>query len=231
MEDPASLVEVVAEHYKSPEAPPLLLANLGLMLRKSGIWQEIESSQKNLRQYIESFSPTLHIVRDPSSPARIAVADDEHLAAVEAALSLESQATSQSDIDLTKIPRSILLAFCVNQKQGESVWLKKTPPHFYKLQRPGVEELSDFWEIQPKYRMPKLRLSDPRKLPNPHRNLLERKIQDWRSDLRIPSSLLEKQSPIAGKNALLRLIEAQSAEIRRSLLIPADIAVFLSERE
>jgi hypothetical protein len=60
--------------------------------------------------------------------------------------------------------------------------------------------------------------------------VLNQKIERWSADIGVnPDSLYVAQS--RDSNALSRLFAAQSPEIAKKLLIPADIALLLSEHE
>ena len=221
---------VVRQHYETSSSP-LLLASLGSTLRKSGLWPENGLPTKNLREFIErGGNPNLCIVRDPNLTARIAVSDEAHLAQVKQQLAQRLKVESR--LDLGKIPRSVLLAFCVNQEPDRSVFLKKTPPHFFRLQAPTEQETHSFWEISPRFRIPNLRLTDSSKLSDLDRTKLEERILSWSAEAGVPLSDFQTyRSPSRSGTALRRLIDAQSEEIRKKLLIPADIAILLSENE
>ena len=225
-----AISSIVRQHYESSSSP-LLLASLGSTLRKSGFWPEKGLPTKNLREFIERGGDSnLHIIRDPNSHARIAVSDEDHVSQVKQQLAQRLKVDSR--LDLAKIPRSVLLAFCVNQEPDRPVFLRKTPPHFFLLQAPSVQEASSFWEISPEFRIPNLRLTDSSKLSDLDRTKLEERILSWSADVGVPLSDLQtyRASSRSG-TALQRLIDAQSEEIKKKLLIPADIAILLSENE
>lgn len=225
-----AISSIVREHYESSSSP-LLLASLGSTLRKSNFWPEKGLPTKNLREFIERGGDSnLHIVRHPNSPARIAVSDEAHLAQVKQQLAQKQK--METRLDLAKIPRSVLLAFCVNQEPDQPVFLKRTPPHFFRLQPPSEQEEPLFWEISPEFRIPSLLLTDVNKLSDLDRTKLEERILSWSAEAGVPLSDFQKyRPPSRSGNALKRLIDAQTEETRTKLLIPADIALLLSEND
>src|SRR6266851_4026119 len=70
----ATLRRIVTERYER-DTSPLMLSNLGFVLREQNLWPSAEAAGKTLRQVIEeAHDPDLLIVRDKNSPAYVAVA-------------------------------------------------------------------------------------------------------------------------------------------------------------
>ena len=90
----STLRAIVAERYEK-DTSPLLLADLGHILRQRGLWQSAESQGKSLRQIIEDArDPDLVIVRDKNSPAYIAVATAASKEMVEQSISRRNRTVS-----------------------------------------------------------------------------------------------------------------------------------------
>jgi hypothetical protein len=225
-----NLYTVVKDHYSSSSSP-LLLAHLGHLLRKLSIWPPKDDPTRTLRNYIErECNGTLQIVQDPLSRERIAVTDQEHFSQVQAALTAKSHL--RPILNLSSFPRTVLLAFCVSGDSTQSIYLRKEAPHSFRTQKPSEEEAQSFWEIKPEFRLRNLRLTDPKKLSPADRSKLENSIVSWCADLKIPVEELQtgRGSPKSG-TALQRFIHAQTADVQRGLLIPADIALLLLDHE
>lgn len=227
-----SIAEVVRKHYAT-SSRPFLLSHLGSSLRQQQLWPDAQHPKRSLRDYIQrECSETLKIVRDPKSPARIAVADNDHLGQV--TTSLAPQVLSDG-IDISRFPRTVLLAFCTPAQSGQPIFIKKTAPYFFQAKAPELEQRDSFWQIDPEFRVSDLRLANPRKLSGDDRQRLQERISAWSLANGVPLSELQTHGKIPESsgisNALSRLIEAQRAEIRQQILIPADIALLLSEHE
>ncbi len=229
-----SVKKAVEEHYASSERP-LLLAQLGQTLRKQGIWPDPNNPSISLREFIErTGESSLHIVRDPKSSARIAIADEGHLPAVRDQMTTAQDSVAGQSIqslNLSKIERSVLLAFCVKQDGLSSVYLRKSEPHSFMLTKPADSEINNYWAIDADHRIPGLRITNPQKLTGTKRSELASKIVGWCTANKVSISELTKKEASTGLTALRRLIESQTTEVRRQLLVPADIALLLSERE
>jgi hypothetical protein len=120
----ASLRKIVVEHYER-DSSPLLLSDLGGLLRKQNLWPSGENEGKTLRKIIEdAHDPDLVIVRDRNSPAYVAVTTEAAKNVVEQYIERRSQSTSAIP-DLEALPRSVLLAFCVRPENGKGVFLRR----------------------------------------------------------------------------------------------------------
>ncbi len=225
-----TVISLVKDHYASSSSP-LMLAVLGHLLRRKTLWPPKDDPTCTLRDYIErECRDSLQIVRDPQSRERIAVADPEHFEQVLIALS--SKPNPLPTLNLSSFPRTVLLAFCVSGDSTQSIYLGKEAPHSFRTQKPSEDEAQSFWEIKPQFRVSNLRLSDPRKLSAGDRARLERSILSWCADLKIPlEDLQTSRSSQRATTALQRFIQAQTADVQRGLLIPADIALLLLDHE
>jgi hypothetical protein len=65
-----SIRRLVSDHYQN-DSSPMLLANLGLRLRKDNLWSPDMAKGMTLREFIEAaHDPDLVIVRDANSPSQ-----------------------------------------------------------------------------------------------------------------------------------------------------------------
>jgi hypothetical protein len=231
--EPQNLIEsiraMVAEHYRKASSP-LLLSQLGKILKDKGLWPIAGTAEGSLRKLIEDTSdPDLIIVRDPNAAAYIVVTDSANHDKINAIIAARKKISGDL-IDLARLPKSFLNAFCVRQEGMLPVFLSKTQPHEYLLTVPLPEKADEYWRIDTKYRLPGLRIGNIERLPDSIRRVLNQKIERWSADIGVnPDSLYVAQS--RDSNALSRLFAAQSPEIAKKLLIPADIALLLSEHE
>jgi hypothetical protein len=217
----------VDEHYKKTDVP-LFLSTLGQQLRADGAWPE--GSSVNLRTLIERAPETgLRIIRNPSSAARIAVTDDAHKESVEQAI-LSPQI--KRHVGLGNLPRSLLLAFCTRDMPDQTLYVQKVKPHRLSSVTPDPAEKDLFWEIPAKYRLDNCEFTSLAKLPPVTREALQANVRSWFQEQGLNDSAFPI-GRISGQKltALARLVNAQPEGLRRSLVIPADIALWLSKHE
>jgi len=225
-----TLRAIVAERYEK-DTSPLLLSDLGLMLRQRGLWPSQESTGKTLRQIIEdAHDPNLLIVRDKNSPAYVAVATDATKTIVEQLIARRVQRTSYVP-NLDALPRSVLLAFCVRQEAGKPVFLSKTPPFKYTLAPPIETDRDQFLVIDARYRRPGLKITELAELSATDRLDLQSRIASWSRDNDIPLDEFYLIKEKKRGNALERLLSAQSREVAQKIVIPGDIALILMQHE
>lgn len=216
----------VAEHY-SKVSVPLLLSTLGQELRKDGLWPE--NANLNLRSVITSQPDSgLHIVRSALSSAKIAVTDDANKEKVEA---LIGGTRTEQAVSLGNLPRSLLLAFCTKIAPGEPLYLHRSRPHRFQSVPPDPEQIEQFWVIDPKSRLEIGEFSSVAELDMGAQLKLQTSIRDWLKEQGITEGILSaRPKATLASSALARLIDAQPEHVRRSLVIPADIALLLSRR-
>lgn len=223
--------ELVEKHYRENSGSPLLLSDLGEALRKQELWPLVEWQGKNLREFIqESSDPDLLIVRDKNSPAYIAVTTRASKDVVEQFISRRAQAQAIIP-DLEALPRSVLLAFCVQQESGKRVFLRRSPPYRYLVETPTGEHERDFILVEDRYRRPGLKVGDVSEMTAADRLDLQTKIAAWSRDNGIQLGKFYRDWEKKNTNALERLVEAQAPEIAKKLVIPGDIALLLVQHE
>ena len=223
---------IVAEHYEI-NSSPLLLSDLGYRLRNENLWpgKEADGKTQTLRQFIESaHDPDLCIVRDRNSPAYVAVTTAAAKPIVEKWIERRGQTTSTIP-DLEALPRSVLVAFCVQVESGQHVFLRRSPPFKYEICSPGEADLEQCVEVDDRYRRPGLKVSSLTDLSASDRLDLQTKIAAWSRDKNIPVEDFYRAAARKHANALERLLAAQPPGLAEKIVIPGDIALLLIRQE
>jgi hypothetical protein len=225
--------EAVLKHY-SESSEPLLLAELGKILRSNSSWPAADE-HRSLSRVIQDMAPEVVLVRDPDAQAYVVVVSANKKGDVEQAI-----ARRQKTRILYRLPRSILLAFCLKSVNGQNVYVRTTAPFRYQIaENPGSKE---FVIVEERFRSPGLYVDDPRSLAQAVALRLADGIQDWakQHDVRLEMLFLsnkvqsyspaldEKPQPKRGTNALARLYAAQPTGLAERIVMPFDIAVYLS---
>jgi hypothetical protein len=225
-----TLRQIVAEHYDK-DSSPLLLSALGSTLKRRQLWEGVEQTGKSLRQVIEEANdPDLLILRDKNSPSFIAVATANAKSVVEQRIDLRSQSVSVVP-NLEALPRSVLFAFCVRQEEGKPIFLHKSPPFRYETGGVDEDDSEHFLKIDERYRRPGLDIQSVENLTATDRLDLQTKIAAWARDNGV---LIESFYKAAGKkhtNALERFLAAQPKGVAEKIMLPADIALLLSQHD
>ncbi len=225
-----TLRKIVTERYER-DTSPLLLSDLGHILRRQSLWPSTEAEGKTLRQVIEEVhDPDLLIVRDKNSPAYIAVATEAAKTIVEQFIERRAQATTTIP-NLDALPRSVVLAFCVRQENGRPVFLRKTPPFKYQTSVPEDGEADQFLLIDERYRRPGLKIADVGALNASDRLDLQTRIAAWSRDNGVQLEDFYQFREKKHANALERLLAAQPRGVAEKIMIPGDIALILSQHE
>lgn len=221
----------ILNHYNNKDNV-LLLSELGKLLREQDHWPSQED-QRSLVKVVEELQPEIIIVRDPEAVAYVVVVPAAKKCLAEQAI--EGRRCSNF---LAKLPRSVLLAFCLRKMDDQSIFVQLAPPFRYHVgQCPG----SGFVVIDEQFRSPGLYINDPAALSLDQTTDLVIKIENWarqnniqladlfgeRQDRR-PAMATSSRPTGSTKNALERLYEAQSLSLREKIVMPFDIAVYLS---
>jgi hypothetical protein len=226
----SSLRKVVADHYEK-DSSPLLLSDLGDVLRKQQLWPSKWTEGKTLRQVIEeAHDPDLLIVRDKNSPAYVAVTTEANKKIVEQFIERRSQ-TAATIPDLDALPRSVLLAFCVRQENGRHVFLRKSPPFRYETNVPAEDERDQFLLVEERYRRPGLKVTEVSEVSATDRLDLQARIAAWSMDNGVQLEAFYRYRAKKHANALERLLAAQPRGAAEKIMIPGDIALILSQHE
>lgn len=224
------LLTRVEKHYASTDRP-LLLSELGQHLRQAGGWPP-DGEARPLAEIVQALAPRLSLVRDPKARAYAIVvpAGKENLAKS----AIEQRHKFQL---LRSLPRSILLAFCVQAPAATDIYLRLEPPHRYVVG--DKPDDPTYVPIEAEYRSPGLFLGADRHVaPEDAKRLMEG-IESWaqRHDVQLdkltgpnkgtgPAALVA--SPTKHTSALERLYAAQAPDISSKMMVPFDIAMVLS---
>ncbi|WP_445502687.1 hypothetical protein [Microvirga sp. G4-2] len=243
------VAEYVRDHYKKENSRPLLLAELGSIITNNQWWPEDRGSQ-SLAELLSEPSSELQIIRDPDTPAYVAVAVPETRDLVEKAIEARHAATL-----LSGLAKPVLVAFCVANPSGTKVYLRTKPPFRYSTKLPRPHELDDYFVIEDEFRRPGLQAERIERMAPADQVDLARKIKDWATSKGVVvQSLMRaektedqavtveqdnagseegREAPSAlpePRNALERLYAAQEPEVAATIVIPLDLAVALSRR-
>jgi hypothetical protein len=119
----------------------------------------------------------------------------------------------------------------VRQESGKDVFLRKTHPFKYELSAPAEDERDQFLVIEKRYRRPGLKVADLGNLTAADRLDLQTRIAAWSRDNGVRLEDFYRLEGRKHANALERLLAAQPSGMAEKILIPADIALMLSQRE
>lgn len=220
----------VEQHYSKSDGV-LLLADLGNTLRENGSWPPPDD-QRPLAKFVEELAPEIVLIRDPEVVAYVAV-----VPAGKEQLVKDTIERRRKTHLLGKLPRPVLLAFCLKTDQ-QAVYVRTTAPYRYHI---GETAEAGFVVVEERYRLPGLYISDPRSLSVSDAIALVEKIEDWATQHNIPlerfytdgKARLEAVAPVVATpkkdtNALERLYAAQPHGLAAQMVMPFDIAVYLS---
>jgi hypothetical protein len=229
----------VGAHYAEPAKGEgvLMLSDLGAELRAANLWP-LENDRRSLAEVTEQTSGVV-VVRHPTLKAFIVVAPTSCAGLAHEALQRRDQIQM-----LRKLPRPILIAFCLDVDPSVPVHLRRHPPFRYV-----VGELNgsngEYIAVEPIFRVPGLFASDPTKLTQEEMAKLAKAIAAWaarhgvqleefakhgQSPTVSPTSRPESvRKPSPGSNALERLLASQSPDVAAKMIVPIDIAVALSK--
>jgi hypothetical protein len=223
----------IRDHYEA-HSTPLMLAQLGAEIRSNGY--EIPGKIP-LKEYLETqFGPAMPVVQNPDVRASVAVALPDNRAAIEQQILSPGRKVLQAQEALAKFPRSMLIAFCRSLPDNQRIFLRITPPVRYMISATPLS--APYVEIQDNYRMPGEQIYSIQELDDSKKVDLADRIARWLRDNEItPEKLFMRTSvrPVTlrrgGSNSLERLLEAQSDDVKRKLLLPADIVALLLSHE
>lgn len=221
----------VLSHYAGTDNV-LLLSELGKVLQLEGRWPPPDD-QRPLAKVVEELAPDIVLRRDPHALAYVAVvpAAKEHLVTD----AIESRRRTHL---LSKLPRPILLAFCLRQGDGQPIYVRPAPPFRYYV---GESPDNGFVPVEERFRSPGLYIDDVTKLAAKDAVDLVDKIESWANQhgIRLEKLSTDRgagwlvpttngQPPQPTTNALERLYQAQPPNLRDQIVMPFDIAVYLS---
>ena len=229
------VVKAVEKHYEEKNAP-YYLAELGKLFREHSI--EIPEGIR-FKDYLTSrYHGRLVIVQDDFIKARIAVATMENHDKVRQQLSNQiAPASDESKLDHSRLPFSLIAAFCKVPLPNTKVYYRVVKPFRYEtlMRVPG----DDYVAIDDEFRPNELAGKSVHGLTVSDRELVYQHIDEWSMrnsiDLRqlyhdhstLPAGTRDLSD--ASRNALRRLIDAQDPELKGRIKIPGDIASILMD--
>lgn len=206
----------ISSHYARSKEP-LLLSNVGFALVKKELRLP---GGTQLRKFLEdNLGDRVRLERSPNEPTVFVVALRDGTTADETKPPAETSLVGLA-------PRPLLLAFYVNVPEGESVYY--CPPRSrYSVGVAAPDE--SYIEVEAEFRIPGHRFEHVDALDAESRRQLEENIRSWTIRHGIKPETIKRhpawrRSTPDASNALQRLLQAQTEDVRRQLLIPGDIA-------
>ena len=230
------VVDEVRRHYKDSDSP-YYLSGLGQFFRAQDI--EIPTGVR-FKDFLKSrFQDRLSVVQDPDVPAKIAIAPLENVEDVQQQLKPQVPVVgTSSQVDVNRIPFALITAFCIRPGIGERVYFRTARPYRYVVGQAAPDET--YLEIDEEDRPSRLAGSSIHGLSAADKQEIYERIEEWARannlDLRdfyygngraqIKGAL---STGAPATSALRRLVEAQTSEMKKQILIPGDVAIMLSE--
>lgn len=228
-----TLIDVVEEHYAAKEPGLLLLSTLGTILSDRGVQTDADD-RRTLFEIVEKIDK-LSIVRDPHSPAFIAITTEGDEERAEEAISRRHRRAF-----LKGLPLALLLAFTIEIPEDRVMAVQLEPTIVYSI----GEKVGDGWiGIDSDLRVVGIEPREIDELAEASVEKLDVSVRKWCERHEIaPSSLARKHrsrapgaQPCAeatikasGQTALDRLLQAQTPAVGRQIAVPIDIALALS---
>lgn len=222
---------LVDEHYGKPEPGLLMLSNVGAALSKQGKWPLPDEDERTLTEITEA-TPGIVLVRDPNATSFIAVVPPGQENLADTAIARRKQLYF-----VRGLPRTVLLAFCLEMAPGQHMHLRLDPRASYQA---GPEiAIEGFLPVDDDLRLPGLAIDDVASLESGQVEALEAKVREWCDRHGVPAEALGRKrsrptprAPAApaqkASSALERLYAAQSPDLADRLIVPIDIALMLS---
>ena len=219
-------------HYDSADQP-YFLSSLGNDLLKK--FPDLKSllQDRPLSTALKDI-PEMVVVRHPNSPQRIAVAFAENSARVQELVETFTPSQQRSGaLQPKRLQRALVYAFQQSPTDDQEVYVSLGPPiryHVVPKASPPSEE--DMYHISRDLLVPMSQFADIDVLPTEKRNALIKNINQWVGENNIPlqSCYYVRRSSDTG-NLLLKLIDAQPAEIRSRIVVPAEVIIKLLARD
>ncbi|OMG60080.1 hypothetical protein [Brevundimonas sp. ZS04] len=225
------ILQRVERHYATPGVGPLMLSSLGQDLRKHGLWP-IENDKRSLAAFLSEEIGAVVLRSDPTATAYVVVVPKGQEALADKAF--ERRRGQQL---LKRLPRALLLAFCVDTNAPVSVRLNPAPLRYVVGDLP--DEVGEWAAVEANFRTPGLFVPEDRGLPVADADLLLAHLTAW-ADLhavdlfelasRPAREVAPPAVPELAANALERLYAAQAEALRDKLVVPVDIALLLSRQ-
>ena len=227
--DGTDLLARVESHYRSSEKP-LLLSDFGKELREAGLWP-IPGEERSMAEVIRNEAPGIALTPDPSSPAYVVVTRSDDLLRANRAIN-----NRRRNRLLSHLPRPVLLSFVADTGNAQTVYLRSSPPYRYSHEPTHGEH---WWPVEREFRRPGLRVDQVADLPENTAQELSDLVQRWAARHQIDLDELTARGPGPATHssskesrlptsALERLHDAQAADVAGRLVVPMDIALYLS---
>lgn len=217
------LVSTITAYYRENDKP-LLLSRFGQL--QPELLAEVKGAFPSLAAAIrEAGEERLRIVRPVGAKGQEVVAPAARSADIEKSLSNSSAALQIHAAEFDSLPIPVQLAFCLQNRAGEVVAIRTSPPFRYgrfaslDLLRPGYVVIPESFR----------RAGLPLKSATAQdKEGLWQSFLAWAREMRVDvAAFAQKDRP----NALARLLAAQDPAILERLVIPADIAALLLKRD
>ena len=189
------------------------------------------------KDYLASrFHGRLVVVQDVDTPARIAIATPENHARVHQVISAhDSLGSNDSQVDHTRLPFSLIAAFCKIPLPNAKVYFRITRPFRYETLMQAPDD--NYMAIDDDFRPSSLAGRSVHGLSDIEKKTVFEHIDEWakRNSIDLRQLYYEhggrpyqprEPSGIRG-NALQRLIDAQDPELKGRIKIPGDVASVL----
>ena len=228
------VIEEVRRHYRNSQTP-YYLAEMGVFLRKNDI--DVPTGVR-VKDYLKShFVDQLCVIQDSEVPAKIAVATPEVEDSVRQQLADRiTEAPLGSTIDFGRLPFSLTYAFCARRTPGSQVYFRTVRPFRYVVS--STAPSNSYVLIDEDFLPSDLEGLLFQNLSAENKRTIHERIEEWAraKDIDLRTIYFDTRSGSFGResmvsatysNALQRLVEAQTPELRRKITIPGDIAVAL----
>ena len=224
--------KLAKSHYDTNDKP-LFLSSLGDALLK--IFPDLKSAlqDRSLSSAVQDLSDMV-LIRHSRSPQRVAVAFAEDSARVQEQVETFSSSTKQSAaLQHNRIQRALVFAFQQAPTDEQEVYVSLGPPiRYHVIHKTSPQSKEDLVLIPKNLLVPNNPFLDMEVLPVDKRNALLTNIRQWTATNNIPFQLCYYVRRTGGSNnLLLKFIDAQPAEIRSRLVIPAEIVLKLLARD
>ena len=220
----AFILDAVKRHYQQTERP-FWLASLGSAITRATDVRLPEGV--GLARFIESqTSSELSLVRDEQNPKVVAVAEVSNHGRV--ADQIHSSSTCHR-LPNARVPHSLRVAFCRELAPDERIYFRVRTPFKYVIAKEQPDP--SFVEIEEKYRLSGVHVTKGVPLEDDEEQRLQSSIDRWIHANRLEGAFRGRRESRSRETALHRLVQAQRPELQKSLVIPADIALLLSQTE
>ena len=224
--------ELAKAHYDNTDQPYFLSSLGNDLLEKHSDLKSI-LQDRSLSAVFKDI-PEMVVVRHPHSPQRIAIAFSTNSARVQEQVESFTPSHQRSGaLQPNRLQRALVFAFQQNPNDDQEVYVTLGPPIRYHVVPKTPPPSEEGMHLIPKdLLVPTNPFADIDVLPAEKRTSLVKNINQWAREngISIQSCYFVRRSPDTG-NLLLKFIDAQPAEIRSRLVVPADVILKLLARD